>query len=139
MIESILILTFCAFLTLANRFPKKEFFIPYTASCFPLLVILFVRFLMYKSIRAFKNTLNFLNYLIHFLLINLIINFCLKKDKFFKFELIALLWPFYGLLALFFILFMGSFIIFMSTVCSVVEGSETEIRRRDLNGRSKTK
>jgi hypothetical protein len=53
--------------------------------------------------------------------------------------LIALLWPFYGLLALFFILFMGSFLIFISTVCSMLGESENEISRRDLNGRSKTK
>ena len=47
------------------------------------------------------------------LITNLVINFSLKKDKVFDLDVIALLWPCYGFIAITFIFFLGSLLVFL--------------------------
>jgi len=42
----------------------------------------------------------------------------LQADNYVKFDVIALLWPCYGLIALTFIFFAGSLLLFISTACN---------------------
>lgn len=57
----------------------------------------------------------------------LILNFSLRADDYVTFDVIALLWPCYGLIALTFIFFAASLLLFVSSACnqmtSLDEGS----------------
>lgn len=92
---------------------------PYTAACAPLIVLLAQRFIWYQSfIKAFKNPQHIIRYLVQLLLINLAFNFSLKADELINFDVIAILWPCYGLIALSFIFFAASFLLFISSACN---------------------
>ena len=67
-----------------------------------------------------------MKYLIYFLLMSLILNYCLKNDGLVNFDVIAQLWPCYGLIALTFIFFAGAFLLFISTLCNEFSVNEED-------------
>lgn len=119
LMEHILILVFCLSFILSNNLKVGSFRIPLTASCFPLVLVLGVRFLFHKSVlKAFKSPVNFLKFIFQFLALNLILNFSLKADDYYSFDAIAFLWPCYGYIAITFIFFIGSFLLFIGAACN---------------------
>lgn len=106
----------------------QEVKLPYTAACGPLAVVVTQRFIWYRAVlKSFKNPQNLIKYLYMVFILILILNFSLRADEYVSFEVIALLWPCYGLIALTFIFFAASLLLFVSSACnqmtSMDEGS----------------
>lgn len=64
MVEHVFFLTFMVSIVLAYRLSSQNIKIPYTAACFPVVLLLLVRFAIMKQVfKALKNTYNLLKYL----------------------------------------------------------------------------
>lgn len=55
------------------------------------------------------------------------LNFCLQADALVSFTPVALLWPCYGLIALTFLFFAVSLLLFISAACSQFTGGDFEV------------
>jgi hypothetical protein len=58
------------------------------------------------------------------MIIALIVNYSVREDKYGQMEVIAHLWPCYGLIALTFVFFAAGTLIFMSTACNHFTGDD---------------
>ena len=56
----------------------------------------------------------------------------MKMDEFINFDIIAVLWPCYGLIAMTFIFFAASFLLFISSTCTQFSGHANEEINSDL-------
>eukprot|EP00347_Sterkiella_histriomuscorum_P003076 403365681 len=129
--ENILIISYLISLSLIKRFRDQGYLIPITASCFSLLLVLIQRFIWYKSVvKSFRTPVSFIKFVFLTFLFCLILNYNLENDEFFDFDIIVLLWPLYGLIAMTFIFFMGSLLLFIGSLCNSfqVQSSDQEYK-----------
>jgi hypothetical protein len=93
--------------------------LPFTAACSPLLLILVQRYIWHRSfLKAFKSPQDVVKYLVQLMIINIVLNFSLQADNLVNFSPIALLWPCYGLIAISFLFFAVSLLLFINAACS---------------------
>lgn len=125
-VEHVLCLVYLISLALAYRLSQNNFRIPFVATTFPLFLILIFRFIWHKSIlKAFRTPYHLVKFLVNLLFVNLIINLSLSYDNFFVFDSVALLWPCYGFLALTFIFFIATLLLFLGSACSSFSREES--------------
>jgi hypothetical protein len=110
------------------------FKLPYTASCGPLLGLLIQRFIWHRSIiKSFYNPLIFLQYMFILLLVALLLNFSIKLDHYYDFDIIALLWPCYGYIAISFIFLIGSILLFIGAACNSLTNPDNEYENEEID------
>jgi hypothetical protein len=68
-----------------------------------------------------------------FLFVNLVIDISLKVDNYLDIDMIAILWPFYGFIAISFIFFLGGVMLLIGTACNSFAPYEEIIIERNEN------
>ena len=125
-LENVFVLSYLLFVSLAYRLTSQGFQIPYTACCFPFLLVLIQRFLWYRAFfRSFRTPFYFVKFLFQLLVGNLVLNMSIRADEYFNFDVIGLLWPCYGFIAMTFIFFIGGLLLFIGSACNNI-GYEEE-------------
>ena len=134
-LDQILSILYLVLLIMATRLQENGYDMPYTASCAPLAFLLLQRFVWHRSfIRAFRSPSHVLKFLFQVLFTNLIVNFSVRGDGYAQFDAIALLWPCYGFIALTFIFFAASLMLFISSACNQLTGQEEEPESGEEDG-----
>ena len=132
LLEHFLLFAYLVILALAHHIPAR---VPFTGTCIPLGCVLVQRFLWYRSfIKAFRGPGGFVKWVYQVLAVNLAVNLALKWDSYYVFDVIALLWPCYGFIALSFIFFIATLLLFIGSACNEFQnlddaGHEVSARR----------
>ena len=141
LVEHILLVSFLVLVSLATHLRLRTFSVPYTGAAFPLICIIVQRFIWHKSIlKAFRSPFQFIKFIFQILVTNLVINYALSMDDYYHFDIIAMLWPCYGSIALCVIFFIATLLLFIGSACNSFSNLDSEgssfptgpRRRRDL-------
>ena len=120
-LENIFLMVFFISLTISKRVHVPKFNIPYTSATFSLFLILVQRFIWYRSIiKAFKTPFKFVKFLFQLLISCLLINLCMTADSLVELDVVALLWPCYGLIAITSMFFIGALLLFIGSLCTTM-------------------
>lgn len=126
-LDHVFYLLFYVLVSVSHRVANFKNNLPFTVSCVPLIMTLLHKFAWYRSFyKPFKTPQHIVQYILNLLIICLVVNYCIRRDGYANLDVIAHLWPCYGLIALSFVLFAAGILLFISTACNHFTGDEDE-------------